>query len=303
MADCACPPRAKSQRGLKFETFMKYIALPCVFATALALVAVVPIRAQSQAGSGMQDSGPYIFGKDIYEFMIAPNGNGMIYKFNGNTKTVVAVIMAGQISGFGGKDPGEAPKAYGEWLAKTHPGASVPVTVAAPVPGAAATPDGPSLAPSSAVETAGGDAAPKVVWDVSAHTVTANGVQFSGDGKHLKMVSGPYKDIGGEYETSGGKRILGVLRSAAINNPLASGGAPSLKAFWEFYIGREDQQIKKPFFSTNSMDVAGKSGSPTPLLQQIADAAAQISADPEKPGWFHQPEGMDKIQKFLPPRP
>jgi len=53
----------------------------------------------------------------------------------------------------------------------------------------------------------------------------------------------------------------------------------------------------------NSMDVAGKSGTPTPFLQQIADAAAQISADPKKPGWFHQPEGMDKIQKFLPPRP
>jgi len=281
---------------------MKSIALLCVFATALALVAAAPVRAQNQAGSGMQDSGPYIFGKDIYEFTIAPNGNGMIYKFSGNNKAVAAIIMAGQISGFGGKDPGDAAKAYAEWFAKTHPGATAPVTGVAAVPSAAASETAPSPQPWD-VAAAGGDAAGKVVWDSTPHTVTANGVQFSGDGKHLKIVSGPYKDLGGEYETSGGKRILGVLRSAVINDPLASGGDPSLKAFWEFYIGREDQQVKKPFFSTNSMDVAGRSGTPTPFLQQIADAAAQISADPKKPGWFHQPEGMDKIQKFLPPRP
>jgi hypothetical protein len=281
---------------------MKYIALPCVFATALALVAIVSTRAQTQAGSGMQDSGPYIFGKDIYEFMIAPNGNGMIYKFNGNNKTVAAVIIAGQIRDFGGKDLGDAPKAYAEWFGKAHPGQSPPVIQAAPGPGAAAATDAPSSAPTNAAETAGGDVPARIIWDSTAHTVTANGVQFSADGKHLKIVSGPYKDIGGEYETDAGHKILGLMRSAVTPSVRAAGGDPSLKSFWEFYIGRDDQQVKKFFFSTNSMDVAGKSGTPTPFLQQIADAAAQISADPKKPGWFHQPEGMDKIQKFLPPR-
>src|SRR5271169_5719491 len=123
---------------------MKYIALLSVFATALTFVGVVPGRAQSQPSSGMQDSGPYIFGKEIYEFTVAPNGNGVIYKFSGNSKGVAAIIVGGQISGVAGKDPGDAGKAYAEWYVKNHPGASAPVTAAAPGPSAAVARTAPS---------------------------------------------------------------------------------------------------------------------------------------------------------------
>jgi hypothetical protein len=238
----------------------------------------------------------YKFGGVDYEFLIVPmpNGkaNGMVFRLDKGTKQIVGLITQDQISGASGnKSPQEIIDAYNAYKSGVPSGADGPSATVAET----------TTSPQSQNVTAvGGGTSSQVVWDAAAHTVTANGVQFSSDGKHLRMVSGSYADIGAEYENGAGKRSLSVLRAAVINNPTAAGGTPTPGAFWEFYIGREDQAVKKFYWSTNSMDVAGKSGTPTPLLQQIADAAKQISAAPA-PNWFHPIEGMDKIKKFLPP--
>lgn len=201
---------------------MKRIALS-VFTIALTLVAVVPGRGQSQVASGMQDSGPYVFGKDIYEFTVTPSGSGMIYKFDGPNKTVVGVIMQSQVSGFGGKPLGDAGNAYNEW-AKTHGGTSV--TVVAPQP---STPSQPDVG-----ATGGGGEQRKAAaigWDEATKTVTLpTGWSVTSVDDNNAIVHPPGSGNGGvtnmEYDlVKHGKSAGSFIGSYVANTRGSTGGS------------------------------------------------------------------------------
>ncbi len=193
---------------------MKCIALVCVFATALAFVAVLPATAQNP----WKDYTATVDGH-AYHFHMMPSGMGQVFK--DEDKTVIGTVLpTGQIvpAVFGESVP-DMTKAYG--LALNGGGAASATTTPLPQQNSPAG-GGDDVSASAAMEKG----VPVVRFHNDAH-FSNNIVNFFGDDKDsitLKHVAGKvggeeavvvdatmHYEMGGPNTGAGGKAVRGLL--------------------------------------------------------------------------------------------